>query len=391
MVLFIGSGKITISRVSGPFFGGFEMSKRQKLLLIDWGKKFGIDQIPKSLLLSPKGAVGSHNILCDGEVVVADYELIKTDSGIDLIYDGGSNTNKKNEIILGRLTLTGLTNEKPTVTFTEVNGLPTTPDSVKWASNNSQQTSLGKTKGHGNPDWTREETILALELYLKSRPKIPSKISSEVKELSKVLRSLPFHKQLDRQSRFRNSDGVVLKLKNIHAAATGQGLPNISKMERMIWEELGEKLSLVCQLAAAIRDGGEKLLEFEADRDNLADIDDIAAGEGGILSRLHRFRERSKGLRNKVLLREKQKGSLVCPSCRYTQNSQLAEAGDSAFEVHHTVPLHISGATTTKLEDLVLLCAICHRMIHRLSKEMGKWLIASDLASALLGKTSAEK
>ncbi|MBD4677824.1 HNH endonuclease, partial [Xanthomonas citri pv. citri] len=41
------------------------------------------------------------------------------------------------------------------------------------------------------------------------------------------------------------------------------------------------------------------------------------------------------------------------------------EHGAGYIEVHHRVPLHVSGTVMTSLEDLALLCSNCHRMIHR--------------------------
>ncbi|MFE3370907.1 HNH endonuclease [Streptomyces sp. NPDC059173] len=35
------------------------------------------------------------------------------------------------------------------------------------------------------------------------------------------------------------------------------------------------------------------------------------------------------------------------------------------MECHHVVPLHEAGEGRTKLNDLALICANCHRMIHR--------------------------
>ncbi|MET7850510.1 HNH endonuclease [Streptomyces avermitilis] len=42
-----------------------------------------------------------------------------------------------------------------------------------------------------------------------------------------------------------------------------------------------------------------------------------------------------------------------------------AELGDGYIEVHHRLPFHISGVTETRIADLALLCANCHRMCHR--------------------------
>ncbi len=50
---------------------------------------------------------------------------------------------------------------------------------------------MAVTQGHGNPNWTREEVILALALYQECGDKIPSSSDGRVSELSALLRSLP--------------------------------------------------------------------------------------------------------------------------------------------------------------------------------------------------------
>ena len=43
------------------------------------------------------------------------------------------------------------------------------------------------TKGQGNPTWTFEETLLALDLIQRATPRVPGKTSPEVAEVSKTL------------------------------------------------------------------------------------------------------------------------------------------------------------------------------------------------------------
>lgn len=88
---------------------------------------------------------------------------------------------------------------------------------------------MAVTKGHGNPDWAREEVILALELYQSRNGKILGPADERVTELSTVLRSFPHHSQEARKSSFRNPDGVAFKLQNIRSVNIGTGLKNTSK------------------------------------------------------------------------------------------------------------------------------------------------------------------
>jgi hypothetical protein len=72
------------------------------------------------------------------------------------------------------------------------------------------------TQRESNPDWLRDELILALNVYLKHRPNPPAKESPEIIALSDTLNRLG--KELfppeQRASTFRNTNGVYMKLMN---------------------------------------------------------------------------------------------------------------------------------------------------------------------------------
>ena len=63
-------------------------------------------------------------------------------------------------------------------------------------------------------DWTRDELILALELYFREPAARGSKTHSEVIALSDVLNRLPLHPRSEREQFFRNPNGVAMKLSN---------------------------------------------------------------------------------------------------------------------------------------------------------------------------------
>src|SRR2546428_7519523 len=98
---------------------------------------------------------------------------------------------------------------------------------------------MARTQGHGNPNWTRDETILALDLYLDLRGQIPSEDDNRVRELSALLRRYPYHAVAARRESFRNPAGVAFKLQNLRQVATGKGLANVSDTDRLVWGELG--------------------------------------------------------------------------------------------------------------------------------------------------------
>ena len=90
----------------------------------------------------------------------------------------------------------------------------------------------------GNPDWTQDEHILALDLYFRFNPNKISKTHASVVELSDLLNRLPIHPQALRGETFRNPNSVYMKLCNflrVDPSYEGEGLLAGSKGEEVVW------------------------------------------------------------------------------------------------------------------------------------------------------------
>jgi hypothetical protein len=92
-----------------------------------------------------------------------------------------------------------------------------------------------------------------------------------------------------------------------------------------------------------------------------------AYAEGEAKRRLHLIRERSAlVVRRAKDLREKTDPWLHCESCGLSYRDVYGDRGSGFIEAHHRIPLaQLRSGIPTRVEDLVLLCANCHRMIHR--------------------------
>ncbi len=98
-------------------------------------------------------------------------------------------------------------------------------------------------------------------------------------------------------------------------------------------------------------------------------VDDQFAIEGNISLRQHLVRERSQYLSalKKSEAIEKN-GWLVCEACGFSSQNLPPAISSGAFETHHIVPLSKAmSEIKTRINDLSLLCANCHRMIHKTS------------------------
>lgn len=236
---------------------------------------------------------------------------------------------------------------------------------------------MARTQGHGNPSWTREETILALELYYLLGERMPDGRDEKVVELSRELRALPYHAVAARQPTFRNPDGVAFKVGNIRSLATGKGLSNVSAMDRAVWAELGGERDEVTRLAALIR---SELCAPVVVQD--PELEDDEFYEGRLLTVKHVTRERNRKLRKRLIEARRAEG-LSCDVCGVTHDHLPEDIVDAAFEAHHVISVADAGERKTKVTDLALLCATCHRLLHRVIARGRVW-VSVDEARAVL-------
>lgn len=118
-----------------------------------------------------------------------------------------------------------------------------------------------------NPPWEREELILALELYLSKG--LVDDESKEVIELSRALNALASREFKRDPEKFRNPNGVAMKLANIASVDPnhkGKGLSSGSKRDLAVWNEFNGNLDMVALAAKAIR---EKIASSKRSSENL--------------------------------------------------------------------------------------------------------------------------
>lgn len=243
---------------------------------------------------------------------------------------------------------------------------------------------MAVTHGHGNPNWTRDEVILALDLYFDCKGNVPGQSDPRVVALSALLRAFPHHSVAARRESFRNPDGVAFKLQNLRQVATGKGLGNVSRTDRAIWEELGHDPKRTKKLAALIQTGVEVVRGEKEESNN----DDVFA-EGKVVTETHLRRERNPKLRKLLLDQRRTAGSLCCDICRTAPASHEATLHEAIFEAHHIVPLAAGQERNTKVKDLALVCANCHRMIHRAIAQDKRWLTIEEATVKIVGTRRA--
>lgn len=234
-------------------------------------------------------------------------------------------------------------------------------------------------------DWARDEILLVCELLDRNDWKVPYRQDPLLEELSQLLKSNPLHAYESRDARFRSSDSVRRKAWDIVTQLpTYKGKPTKgNRLDRIVLDQFmsytAETRIIVDEIKAEIRrNEGQLLLLLDDDLD-------YEGAEGKLLYLRHRRRERDPRLRkNKIVATLKAGLPIACEVCAFDFSSVYGVRGRDFIEVHHVLPLHVSGEIKTKIADLALLCSNCHRMIHRGSP----WLTPDEL-SALVKQTSS--
>lgn len=234
-----------------------------------------------------------------------------------------------------------------------------------------------------NPAWSRDELVLALNLYLRHRNSLPAKNHPEVQALSQSLNLIGNATVVSRNQSFRNANGVYMKLNNFRRwdpsyTDTGRkGLAKGNKDEELVWREFANDPKRLAEVVAAINAHVEPTTTISIDLSADDEPGFFEAEEGKVLTRVHRVRERDKNLvKRKKEEALKKHGLLQCEACGFNFSKTYGPGAEGIIDVHHTKPLHtLQPGDKTKLADLALLCANCHRMVH----SQRKWLHVEEV------------
>lgn len=227
-----------------------------------------------------------------------------------------------------------------------------------------------------NPLWTREQVILALELYVKHEGRDPGVNHPDVIEMSVLLRQIATEAGL---TTYRNPSGVIMKMMNfrsldpVFTSKGGRGLSGASRLDEAIWAEFAGKRQELALAAEEIR----AYVVHTMTGDAWDEVQSYSAKEGRVSYRYHRTLERDAkvvALRKQSAL--KAHGKLQCEGCGFDFAASYGPRGYGFIEAHHINPVHaMQEGDETVPDDLALLCSNCHRMVHKAKP----WLSLHDL------------
>jgi 5-methylcytosine-specific restriction enzyme A len=221
-----------------------------------------------------------------------------------------------------------------------------------------------------SPAWIWDELMLACALVVENGWRELRENDERVHELSRLLRSLPLHgDSANENPKFRSAGSVSAKTANLataHHAYAGVSTRG-GKLDKVVVDAFDARPSEMRENAALVR---ESFTSGDL-HDAPEYLDELQEGgftslEGRLITRMRIARERDPRIRRRKLERVRQLGlPLQCEVCDFHFQDFYGQLGEGYIEVHHVLPLHVSGLRETSLDDLALLCANCHRMCHR--------------------------
>ncbi|MDJ0106532.1 HNH endonuclease [Rhodococcus erythropolis] len=243
----------------------------------------------------------------------------------------------------------------------------------------------------GDMDWKLEEQVLACDLlYQNNWLTIPER-DPRIVQLSNFLRSQWVYSASIPE--YRSTNSVHRKIEDLrtahpdHAGTATRG----GRLSAQVASAFAADPSTMQRLALSLNETGQldlplDYVESEVDEqppltDTASVAELVTAVEGRAIRRMVQVYERDPKLRKqKIALSWKIRGSIACEVCDFDFEKTYPQHGEGYVEVHHVAPLHSIGITTNGVDDLVLLCSNCHRMIHR----SAKWLTPEELRAIVM-------
>ncbi|MEU2129391.1 HNH endonuclease [Streptomyces sp. NPDC018352] len=221
-----------------------------------------------------------------------------------------------------------------------------------------------------SPDWTWDELLLICSRVVNNGWGQLRAYQQPTRDLAELLRSLPLHGSAAQNvPEFRSAASISRKSADLITGRhdyTGPATRG-GRLTRLVAEAFMEREAEMLLAAQAIEDGisSGELVRIPEQPDEV-DEDGVPAAEGRLLTRWAAYRERNPALRKRKIAQARRLGRpLQCFVCAFDFGQRYGPLGEGYIEVHHVLPLHLSGPRETKLEDLAFLCANCHRMCHR--------------------------
>lgn len=121
------------------------------------------------------------------------------------------------------------------------------------------------------------------------------------------------------------------------------------------------------QKAFGMTNVGSVTVLTEAEALPPTEFEEVVGIEGKLLTRIHTYKERDPKLAAmaKKHYKKENGGKLICSACKMDPVALYGPKGERCIEAHHKTPIEeLQPDSVTKVSDLEMVCASCHRVIH---------------------------
>lgn len=217
-----------------------------------------------------------------------------------------------------------------------------------------------------NPDWIREELILALDLYFKLDYGQMHGRNSLIIQLSEDLRNLNIHQDIPDKAKFRSVNSVALKLANLKKSDqnfSGKGMKDGGRLEKEIWTQYHTHRDKLSKEAVLIR---QIYLKPQSDAKVIVAEKKIGY-KSEFLFQVHKNRETDPlaiKVKKEIVLATTNK--LKCEVCGFDSHSFYGEIGDDLMEIHYDKELkNEPRIEQSEMNDFVIVCSNCHKTLDK--------------------------
>lgn len=204
--------------------------------------------------------------------------------------------------------------------------------------------------------WTRDEAILALDVFFSSRNKSFSMNNPEIIELSELLNRLPMVPFSKRSDTFRNIAGVSRQLATLNWGLTNNKKAPIGKIFYEIYHAFRDSPEKLNKIAQAIR----RCVGLVGDISFADETEVEGFCEGALLAHLHRYLE----IKHGGQLSAEIKRCYICsvkPQQVYHGSAKI----NNILEAHLLIPPEDYGSEIEpKDKDFIVVCPNCHKVLH---------------------------
>lgn len=253
------------------------------------------------------------------------------------------------------------------------------------------------------PDPAREDLTHTVSFPLENKAFIVDSMDFDIIEDDGItatlapLRAFILHSDfvIDLQDRFKaiavdlgGLDAIAAKHPEIANAVQAHGVEVKKGLNSSAIRTAADRAIQLQRAVFGMTNAGSVTKLDEAEDKPETDLEEEIVGkEGRLLVRIHAYKERDRNLAKlaKKSFKGKHGGKLLCEACGLNPVERYGSSGERAIEAHHKIPIEeLQPDSITRADDMAMVCASCHRIIHS-----DKPCLTIAQVQALLSKTSA--